>query len=186
MPFLKEKIIYIAIALLLVGGIALYVFEFYYFQRTFELKPLLLIPAALGVALGAGLGWKLSRDAEDGVEQIQVYLLCIVLSALFLPLLASLSNRLLSPHPVVWEDVVFFEEKAYVSDRFGIIGGEPAKPRGYYLFILRKGKLERIDNRHSMSPAPERGEIILIPVRKGLWGASWVLSDKRPWTGITR
>lgn len=180
---MKEKLLYIAIALLLVGGIALYVLEFYYFQRTFELRPLLLIPAALGVALGAALGWKLSRDAEDEVEQIQVYLLCIVLSALFLPLLASLSNRLLSPHPVVWEDVVFFEEKAYVSDRFGMIGDEPAKPRGYYLFILRKGKLERIDNRHSMSPAPERGEIILIPVRKGLWGASWVLSDKQPWTG---
>ena len=80
------------------------------------------------------------------------------------------------------EGVAFFEEKPYVSDRFGVMKDQEVEPRGYYLFFFRNGSLERIDNRHAMSPKPERGDTILIPVRKGLFGVKWVVSDKRPWT----
>lgn len=179
---LKEKIAYIFLGLLMLALVALYVFEFYYFQRTFGLKGLLLVSAMLGAALGAALGWRLSRDAEDEVDRIRLYLLCIMLAAIFLPLFASLSNRLLSPHPARLESVVFFEEKPYVSERFGVLKGEEVRIAGYYLFFHREGELLRIDNRHSLSPPPQRGDTILIPVRKGIWGVNWVESDRTPWT----
>lgn len=156
------------------GLIALYALEFYYFKRTFGIKTMALVAAGIGAVIGAILGGALSRKAEDAVDRIQVFLFCIVLTAGFSPLLASLSNRLLSPHPLKWESVQFFEEKPYISERFGIMKGEKVKPRGYNLFFIRNGTLERIDNRLPLSVKPQRGDSLQIPVRKGLWGVEWV------------
>ena len=59
--------------------------------------------------------------------------------------------------------------------------GQEVNPSGYYLFFFRNGELERIDNQHKMSVRPEPGDTILIPVRKGLLGVKWVVSDRKPW-----
>ena len=178
---LKEKLPWLLGLLLMLGLIVVYVFEFYYFQRTFSLSRLLLPGALAGVLTGVVLGWRFSRMAEDAVDRIQIYLFWTFLTTVFFPLLVSLGNRLLSPHPVVWESVAFFEEKPYVSDRFGVLKDEKVKASGYYLFFFRNGELERIDNIHPLAPAPERGDTILIPVRKGLFGVEWVVSDRKPW-----
>ena len=170
------------IALALLALVVVYTFEFYYFQRIFHVKQLLLIGALIGAGVGTVFGWRLSRVVEDSVERIQVYVFCIMLAVVFMPLLVSLSNRLLSPHPVQWEDVVFFEEKPYISDRFGILKDEKVKTTGYHLFYSREGTMYRMDNRHKMGVSLKRGDTFQIPVRQGLWGFSWVLSDRKPWT----
>jgi hypothetical protein len=177
----KEKLPWLLGLLLMLGLIVVYVFEFYFFQRTFSLSKLLLPGALAGVLTGVALGWRFSRTAEDAVDRIQIYLFWTFLATVFFPLLTSLGNRLLSPHPAAWESVAFFEQKPYVSDRFGIMKGQEVKPSGYYLFFFRNGELERIDNVHPLAPAPERGDTILIPVRKGLFGVEWVVSDRQPW-----
>ena len=176
-----QKLLLFTLSLVMLALVVVYVLEFYYFKRTFEVRQLLLYGALAGVLLGAVLGWRFSRVVEDSVERIQVYVFCIVLAAIFMPLLASLSNRLLSTHPVQWEDVSFIEEKSYISERFGILKGEEVNPAGYYLFFERKGEMYRIDNRHKMGVAMKRGDIFQIPVRRGLLGYSWVLSDEEPW-----
>ncbi|MBK6901903.1 MAG: hypothetical protein IPH04_03580 [Saprospirales bacterium] len=170
----KQKIGYFLVGLAFLGLIALYALEFYYFKRTFGIRTMSLVAAGIGAVVGVILGAALSRKAEDAVDRIQVFLFCIVLCAGFSPLLASLSNRLLSPHPVKWEGVQFFEEKAYISERFGVMKGEKVKPRGYNLFFMREGKLVRIDNRLPLPGKPQRGDTLQIPVRKGLWGVEWV------------
>jgi len=177
----QQKVLIALFGLLLLALVALYANEFYFFHRTFQVGRLLWWSALLGLALGVALGWRFSRVVEDLVERIQVYIFCIVLTTLFMPLLASLSNRLLSPHPAEWETVTFFEEKAYISERFGMMEGEKVKPRGYYLFFLRGGAMYRIDNRHRTGGTLQRGDTFDIPVRKGLWGTSWVQSDRKPW-----
>ena len=172
----KEKMLYAVLALAVLGLVVAYVLEFYYFKRTFGIKNMSMIAAGIGAADGALLGWVLNRKARETVEGIQLYMFCIVLTALFAPLLASLSNRLLSPHPVKMERVVFFEERPYVSEMYGIMKGEKIKPRGYFLFFMREGKLERIDNRRPMAVPLQRGDTFEIPVRKGLWGVEWVVA----------
>ncbi|MBK7408875.1 MAG: hypothetical protein IPL49_05480 [Saprospirales bacterium] len=178
----QQKLLISLIALALLGLVVVYVFEFYYFQRTFHVQRLLLTGALIGAGVGAALGWRFSRVVEDSVERIQVYVFCIVLAVIFTPLLVSLSNRLLSPHPVQWEDVLFFEEKPYISERFGILKDEKVQTAGYHLFYSREGEIYRMDNRHKMGVSLKRGDIFQIPVRQGLWGFSWVLSDRKPWS----
>jgi len=170
----KERIVYTLVGLVLIGLVVAYVPEFYYFKRTFEIKTMALVAAGVGVVAGGILGVSLGRKAADTVERIQIFLLCVVLVALFSPLLASLSNRLISPQPVKMESVAFFEQKAYVSERFGFLLGEKVRTSGYYLFFIRNGKMYRMDNRRPVPGAPQRGDTMEIPVRKGLWGVEWV------------
>ena len=172
----KEKLLYLLLTLALLGLMAVYVLEFYYFKRTFEIKTMSWVAALIGLADGALLGWLLSRKTGDAVERIQVFFFCLVLTTVFAPLIASMSNRFFSPHPLRWESVVFFEQKPYISERFGLLQGETPKPRGYYLFFIREGVMRRIDNRKPLTKAYQRGDTLQIPVRKGLWGVEWVPS----------
>jgi len=172
----KERLLYAALPLGVLGLVVAYALEIYYFKRTFNMAPLFIGGGAVGLVLGLLAGRHFSRTAEDAVERIQVYLFFTALAVIFLPLLASLSNRWLSPHPPRMERVIFFEEKAYRQERFGLLfwGSPSDKPRGYYVFFMRDGKLERIDNRAPLSPPLQRGDALEISVREGLWGVEWV------------
>jgi hypothetical protein len=172
----KERLLYATLTLAVLGLVVVYALEIYYFKRTFNPASLFIGGGAVGLVLGLFAGRRFSRTAEDAVERIQVYLFFTALTVIFTPLLASLSNRWLSPHPPRAERVIFFEEKPYRQERFGLLfwASPSDKPRGYYVFFMRDGKLERIDNRAPLSPPLKSGDSMEILVRKGLWGVEWV------------
>ena len=66
---------------------------------------------------------------------------------IFMPLFASLSNRLLDFKPLELREVEFFEEVPFYASRYGIMEGEQIKPSGYYSFFFHEARLERIKNR---------------------------------------
>ena len=175
----KERLLYATLTLAVIGLVVVYALEIYYFKRTFNPAALFIGGGALGLVLGLLVGRRFSTTAEDAVERIQVYLFFTALAVIFTPLLASLSNRWLSPHAPRAEQVIFFEEKPYRQERFGLLfwASPSDKPRGYYVFFMRDGKLERIDNRAPLRPAPQRGDTMEILVRKGLWGVDWVVGE---------
>ena len=174
----SEYILYTAIALGLVGLIALYVLEFDWFNRTFHAKTLVLVSIIAGALLGLGLGYRFREKGEDLTGRVQIYVFFTVLCALFMPLFASLSNRLLSPYPEREVPVEFIGEEGYYANRFGLVKGEMPEPTGYYLFFYHEGELHRITNDRPLFPDQERGDTVRLNMRKGLWGVRYVLKDQ--------
>jgi hypothetical protein len=94
------------------------------------------------------------------------------------PLLASVSNRLLSWKEVRFEEVEFVQERAYFSSRFGAIKGDSQMPTGFYLFFYYEGRLIRVSLEKSYFETAEDGDLISVPVRKGFWGIDFIVPSR--------
>lgn len=169
-----------AVVLLLLGGVVLYALEFRYFNLTLQVRSLVLWSVAAGVVLGAFLGYRYQRKTREQVEKIQIYAFFILLSAVFMPLLGSLSNRLLSLSEIAPVPVEFLQEEARYADRFGITKGDTVRPNEYFLFFYKDGDIHRIKTTTPEFSGKERGDTILLPIRKGLWGYEIVRPDALP------
>ncbi len=161
----------------IIGLIVLYVFEFQWLSNTFEAGKLIAQFAISGFVAGLILGWHYRYKAKDITEQIQIFCFFIFPLTLFAPLFGSLSNRLLSFHPVEMRQFEFFKETSF-SGELGIFEGARITPDAYLVFFFRNGKLERIKSRKRLFPGIERGSFIDLPVRKGFWGYEYVALEK--------
>ena len=170
----KEYLLYSAIGIGVLALIVFYVLEIYYINRTFKVGWLMGISALVGLAAGGWIAYNLRQTGKDLTEKIELYVFCMLMGAFFAPLLGSLSNRLLSFHPVRQEAVEFVKQEGYKSDRFGILQGEEVELDGYYLFFLRHGKVERITTKIPLPPDIQRGDTLYLPTKKGLWGFEWI------------
>jgi hypothetical protein len=171
----REKIKAAAITALIIGAVVLYVLEFQYFDRILNVRGLVLVSLALGALLGFALARRWRHTAGDSLERFQLHAALVVLCALFMPLLGSLSNRLLSPFPARVETVEFVEESPRIASRFGVIRGEEPVANQYTLFFYRENRLRRIKNQRAHFSEQLRGDSIPLPFRRGLWGYEVVL-----------
>lgn len=160
----------ILIVLSLLCLITLYVLEFRWFDRTAGMRTLALYAMAAGALAGAALGRHFATQAGNTVEKVQLYVFFIVICSLFAPLFASLSNRLLSFSASRQEQVQFFQEQPYYASRSGPIKGEKVRPTGYYTFFYYRGQLRRIKSGRPLFPDAKRGETVILPMKRGLWG----------------
>ncbi len=168
------------IVLSVVGLIALYVLEFRWFDRTLNMRSLALYAMGAGALLGAALAWRFSRQAQSLVERVQLYVFFIVFCTLFAPFFASLSNRLLSPHGIHPRAVEFFEQRAYLADRFGLTKEEEIEPTGYYTFFYYEGQLRRVKSKLPLLPLEiKRGQRVELLMKKGLWGYDVVVQHQQ-------
>ncbi len=156
--------------LLFIGLFVLYAAEFKWLENTFDAGELIWKSIAGGVLVGILTGLFLKKHAEDLVSHIRLWAACLLVPAFFAPLAGSLTNRLLTPHETQLQDFEFWEEKPYASELYGFIEGEKIEPDGYYLFILRNGEIKRFKSKFQRFKGVRRGDIIKMPVKKGLWG----------------
>jgi len=165
-----------AIALALLGLIALYALEFRYFNRMLHASGLVGWSLLAGALIGALLGYRFRHRGEDRVERVQIYLFFIVLTALFMPLFASLSNRLLAMQEPRQVPVEFVKEEGRYANRFGIPEQDTVQADQYFIFFYKDGGIYRIKSESPLYPGKERGDTITIPLQRGLWGyelVSW-------------
>ncbi|MCO6476271.1 MAG: hypothetical protein J5I94_06605 [Phaeodactylibacter sp.] len=159
------------IVLSVIGLIAFYVLEFRWFDRTLDMRSLALYAMGAGALLGTALARRFSRRSQNLVEKVQLYVFFIIFCSLFAPFFASLSNRLLSPHAPRSEPAEFFEQRAYIAGRFGLIKEEEIKPTGYYTFFYYEGQLRRVKSKLPLLPLDmKRGQSVELLMQKGLWG----------------
>jgi hypothetical protein len=171
----KTKIIAWLTILATVGLTSGYVLEFHWLGNTFEAGKLAAYSTLAALLLGAFLGWKFHKKGEEQVDKIRIWAACLIIPTVFAPLLGSWSNRLLSPYPSGQRQFEFFEEKPYAQSRFGFIEGETITPDGYYVFVFYNNELQRIRSKDPLFQGKQRGEMVELPVRKGLWGFETVL-----------
>ena len=160
------KIALIAIAVITIP--VFYTLEVNPLNRTLHAGRMMAISLIIGLAIGILLGYYFQKTATEIVERIRTYAVCIMLSALVLPLLVSLSNRLLSFQAVENIPIEFVEESPRYSSRFGAY--EAAQADSYVTFFYKAEQLHRIQTPQSIFPNAQRGDQGKLPIKKGLWG----------------
>jgi hypothetical protein len=169
----KSKLLIILGVLALFGAIVLYMFEIQWYQNYLQPGNMVIGSLVLGMLIGISLGYRLQNTAAEMVDKMRIWVVCFVVSILPMPLLASLTNRLFSSN-VQEMEVVFWSEKADLSQPFGYIKGESGANFGHYIFVVVDGKIIRLKSKAPRFPFAVEGDIVKIPVRKGLWGADYV------------
>lgn len=170
-----EYLKYGSLGFFLLAMIVLYVFEFPYFSNTFGVQRLVFIALIVGIGIGAGIGYFFRKEAEDLTERIQIYVFFIIITMIFMPLLASLSNRLLSFQEVVTEQVTFVETIPFFTDRFGILRGEKVQPNAFNTFFYRENDLCYIRTKTNIYVGATPEQNITIQTREGFWGFDYAI-----------
>jgi len=148
--------------------IFLYAKEFSWYANTFDRNKMLLIGVFLGLIAGAAIGHQFQKENQEIIEKFQIYLGCMIMGAMLMPLLFSLTNRVLSFRAAQEESVEFIKNEAFNESRFGKIPQE--NPDGYYTFVVRKGEIIRLTTKAPIYEKANKGDKVLLPVKKGIWG----------------
>lgn len=170
-----EYLKYGSLAIFLLVLIVLYVLEFPYFSNTFGVKKLVVASLVVGGLLGGIIGYFFRKEAEDLTERIQIYVFFIILTMIFMPLIGSLSNRLLSFQAAATEQVEFVQVEPFFTDRFGILKGEKVKPNAFHTFFYRQDCLSYIRTKTNIFSLAQTGDLINITTRKGFWGFDYAV-----------
>ena len=173
-----QRIKYLAITIAVFSTVVLYALEFSWFDRTLDVRRLVLWSMAIGALPGLALAWRFRQSAKDLTEKVQLYVFFMIICVIFAPLAGSLSNRLLSPYPVRTQAVMVMEEQASKSEPFGLIVGEKPEITGYFSFFYYEGKLRRIKNKTPLFSGRQRGETAMLRMQKGLWGLEVVMKEQ--------
>ena len=173
MSFKTKMLIFLAL-LSLAGVIVLYVLEFQWFQNYLSPKKMVIGSLLLGVLIGLLLGFRFQKHGEELVDKIQIWSVCLVVSMLPMPLLASLANRLFAERETNETQVAFWDQKANLSNIYGYIKGEPKANLGYYIFVIMDGEIVRLKSMEPRFPNAVQGDRVSVPVRRGLLGANFV------------
>lgn len=161
-------------AAVIFGVIVLYVFELKHFDLVLNPKLLLAYAFGFGLILGIILGRKLSREVTDAYEKMRIYMMLIVLSIAFMPLLVNLANRLLDFKNPEIKDVSFENAEAYISEKYGVLQGEDVKIAGYKIVVVMDGTVLQLKSKHNPFPNNQPGDIVKIAVHRGLLGIHYV------------
>ncbi len=148
--------------------ISLYVNEFSWFANTFDRNKLIFIGLFLGLLAGLGVAYKLMREDQEIIEKFQLTIGMMVIGAMLMPLIFSMTNRLGAFSSPMEESVEFVKNDAFNESRFGKIPQE--NPDGYYAFVVRKGTVIRLTTKTPIYQENQKGDRVLLPIKKGLWG----------------
>ena len=155
--------------------IILYSIEFNYLSNTFNAAKLLLVAFVIGSIAGIYAGSRLKVYGKNSEEKVAYFVIPLLGSILIAPLLVSMTNRLLSFHPVEKETVEFVASQGFGMKRFGVRKDDLMEADGYHLWFLRDGDVVRIKSENQLFAGNVKGDLIQIPVQKGLLGFSFVM-----------
>ena len=174
----REYLIYGGGGLFLVLSMVLYSLEFRHFENLLNTRLFLIISATIGGLIGLYIAWRLRKKGSDLTERIQIFVFFIILAIVFTPLWASISNRMFSFYPAKTVEAEFWEQRVYYASRAGFIKGELLEPTGVYTFLFLDKKLVRIETKFILYPGKERGEMVELKLKRGLWGMPFLIIEE--------
>ncbi len=148
--------------------IVLYVFQLRHFNKILNPGFFLLLSGLIGLILGLGIARKYSQEVKDTYEKMRIYMLCIVLSVAFAPLLVSLANRYLDFKTVQYKEAQLLSIGARTDQPFGYTKGEKLKVTNFDMVLLIDEKVYEIRNATNPFPGKKAGSIVQVPVQQGL------------------
>jgi len=173
-PDWQKYLMYAGIVFAFFGLVVLYAFEFQHFSRMLYPQRLVWSAIAVGAVLGLLIGYRFRHRGEDLTERIQIFVFCAVICMVFMPLFASLSNRLLAYRPVQNEQAELFRTEAFISRNFGLLEGESLEPTGYDVFFIYQNELYKVSVPELWFEKTKEGATIPLPLQQGFWGITFV------------
>ena len=169
-----EKINYKLLAwlsvLLLVLLIVFYVIEFDYIGNTIGFNHLVVKSLVVAFFAGILLGLHFQKKGKEQVDRIRIWSASLLLPLFFAPWLGSLTNRMMPRNAVIVKSFEFVEERPFAASAYGFLQGETVEEDGCYLFVYYEGEIHRLKRKKCEFHDRENGDVIDLPVRKGLWG----------------
>lgn len=159
----------------------LYTKEIFYFSATFGAQTLFV--KALGIGFFIGLTWGLinARNEKDMIAKIQNIAIFSLFFAFVAPLVASISNRLLSNKTATDTEVLVQKIEPYATSRTGLISNAIPKPEGFFIYFDYNQRAERLKMPISCFPMLNDVKILPTPmnfqIKKGFWGFDFVLKN---------
>lgn len=154
----------------------LYAFEVKHISNTFEVESLVWRSLIVGGLVGIVAGYFFSKQFNDGLEKLKLYVFFVVISLLLFPLLGSLSNRLLSFSPKQKIEVELQSQEAYLQSRFGRVKTKKKKD-GVFLFFVKDQKFQRVKTKEVLFPESEKGDRVYIVTKNGFWGYEYFIEE---------
>ena len=151
-----------------------YAFEFKHFSNTFGIEKMVVRAFVIAAIAGAVIAFFYSKRYFEPLDKFKTYVFFIIIFLMIAPLLASLTNRYLSFSEIKQVEVIFEKQEAYIKSRFGKV---KSKTDGVHLFFLKDQKFERVKTKKLQFPDAEKGDKILIGIKKGFWGYEYFLED---------
>lgn len=156
--------------------VVLYATEIPFFNRYLSFSKFMIFSLTFGLILGGAGAWYFSKKLTDSYDRMRLRIGLLVAGLIFGPLLFSLINRHLDPWPSRIETVEFFDLEERYSSRFGLPEtGKTPEPNSIHLYFYRNSSLTRIVfNKKIDLTGVDRGDLIGIIIRQGLFGVEWV------------
>lgn len=171
----REGYIKVAFAfLIIIGSIVLYVFEFRQFDLILEMKRLLLYALVVGLVIGIWVSRKLSAGEQEAFERMRIYMITVLVVLIFSPLYISLLNRWLDFREPEYREASFEKADAYISENYGVLKGEDPEIAGYKLTLVLDQEVLQLKAKQNPFPNNKTGDKVLLPIKRGLFGISYV------------
>ena len=170
----NPKLFAVLFIIVFFGLIMLYVREFPVISNTLGARWLVIGSMAAALLVSGGLIWR-SRERFTPIDRHRPDVAgIIIMSMFFAPLLGSWLNRTLGKP--VSQPFEFVAETPYFATGYGILKGEKLTPSGYHLFVKEKGTTCRFEYKsQAYYPITKPGEVILLPICNGFFGARVML-----------
>lgn len=158
-----------AAVLLFFGLVWLYTREFPVFSNTIGVRTLVLASCLAGALAGSGMIYTLRHRLTPWGRHLPEVAIILAFPVIFAPLFGSLINR--AGGELEHQSFGFISEQPYVSSNYGLLKGEKIKPTGYRLYVKEGARVLKFRYKsQAYYPITRQGEIVLLPVRKGLLG----------------
>ncbi len=161
-------------ALLIILSVVLYVFEFDHFDKTINIKYLLLLAVILGLLVGILISRRLAINEFELFEQMRIYMICTIICIVFMPLVLSLTNRLLDFRTPDLKTAQILSFQAVGDQPFGHIKGEKLKITNYEWGIELDQQVFNFRTKTLPFGEKKLGDNVQISVYQGLLGIRYL------------
>lgn len=169
----KERLKYAMPVPILIGVIVMAAFEFKWMQNTLGAKQLAVIFAIIGLLIGGIVGHRFAKKTSDLVEKMRFYALFTIIIGLLMPFVGSWTNRNLAFNGFENRQVEFYEQRGFIAG-LGVVKGQNLNPEGYFTYLVIDGQLERFKSVKMLYRNVQKGEMVDLKMKKGLYGF-WVV-----------
>jgi hypothetical protein len=168
---------FIGVSMILIMSIG-YVGVFKLLGQVLEFSFFWILSLLLGVLSGGLLGYYFAREEFELFERMRIYVICLVVGLVLLPLMVFTVNRHLDFAKPQMKDATLELLKPNYGQPFGYVKGEEVEVKSYKIILNMDGRIVEFFVETNPYPHQQKGGKVLVPVYAGALGVSYIHFSK--------